>query len=255
MEIYIAQFMLFIVILARIGGMMVMAPILGASAVPLQVRVGLTIFMALVMFPMLSSQAPAMDMAMLPLVVLVIKEFIVGLMIGFASSLVFVGIRFGGYLVAFEIGLSFAQTIDPEMGSSSAIISETFYIFAVLIFFLLDGHHYVIQATALSYGTVGIGGIKLSTFLSDKIVSMTVQIFILGLKLAAPVMVSMFLANISFGILARVMPQLNIFAVIFPFKIGLGIFILMATAPLYVYALKKVLFSLQEDLIQLVKMM
>ena len=255
MEIYVMQFVVFLMLLARTTSMIVTAPILGHQAVPLQVKVALGIFLAFVLFPLQSSLAAKIDIEFIGIVVLVLEEVIVGTMIGFAAGLIFAGIRFAGDLIGFDMGFSLASTFDPESNASVQVIGEMLYTMTALVFILLNGHHFLLQALQLSYVTVPIGQLSMSAVLSDRFVSLAGMIFVVAVKFAAPVIVALFLTNIALAILTRLMPQMNIFGVAFPLKIGVGLVAVSTSIPLMVYVFKKLLVVFENNLLDLVKAM
>jgi flagellar biosynthetic protein FliR len=235
--------------------MIVTAPILGHQAVPLQVKVALGIFLAFVLFPLQSSLAPTIDMKIVGIVVLVLEEVFVGITIGFAAGLIFGGVRYAGDLIGFDMGFSLASTFDPESNASVQVIGEMLYTMTALIFLLLNGHHFLLQALQLSYVSIPIGHLSLSTVVSERFISLTGMIFVVAVKFAAPVIVALFLTNIALAILTRLMPQMNIFGVAFPLKIGVGLVAVSTSIPLMVYVFKKLLVVLENNLLDLIKVM
>lgn len=251
----VGQFLVFLMLFARVTSMIVVAPVLGHLGVPVQVKVALGVFLAFVMFPIARESAPLLSAELVPLVLMILKEVAVGLVIGFAAGLIFAGVRFAGELISMDMGIAMAQMFDPETSRQSSVISEALYIMMLLLFLLLNGHHFVLEALYLSFAAVPLGGIAFSVPASAIMIKMTGLTFVIAVKLAAPVIVSMFLMNLALSILARVMPQMNIFAVAFPLKIGVGLFALMAAVPLLVFVFKKMLIEFQANLMQLVKVL
>ena len=142
------------------------------------------------------------------------QEVLTGLLIGFAMGLVFAGVRAAGELIGFDLGLSIATAFDPETGSNN-IVGAFLYLVMLLVFILVNGHHFVLQALVLSYDAIPIGGFTLSGPVADQLLGMTGIIFIVGVKCAAPIIVASFLMNVALAILSRVAPQVNVFMVEF----------------------------------------
>lgn len=255
MEVYVGQFLIFLMLFARVTAMIVVAPVLGHLSVPVQVKVAIGLFLAFVMFPIARETAPVLTAELVPLVLMILKEVAVGLIIGFAAGLIFAGVRFAGELISMDMGIAMAQMFDPETNRQSSVISEAMYIMLLLVFLLMNGHHFVLEAMQLSFAAVPIGDVSFTAPASAMMIKMTGLTFVIAVKLAAPVIVSMFLINLALSILARVMPQMNIFAVAFPLKIGVGLFALMAAVPLLVFVFKKMLTDFQGNLMQLVKLL
>lgn len=254
-EVYVSQFMIYILLLIRITSLIVVAPITGHHSVPVQVKIGIGLFAALVMFPFISNQASEINVALLPFTVLVIQEVIVGLLIGFLIALIFAGVQYAGNMMAFNMGLYFANMFDPESSQQIPILSSFLYLFTLLIFIAIDGHHFALQAIQVSYATVPIGGLAFSEVLAQRIIAMGSQVFIVAIMLAAPIIVTLFLVNVAFGILSRVVPRMNVFIVSFPLKIGMGILVLMTTTPMMVYVFKKMLSNFERNILEIVSIM
>jgi len=111
----------------------------------------------------------------------------------------------------------------------------------------------VLQALQLSYKTVPIGGLSITAIAAEKLIGMTGLLLVVAVKFAAPVIVAMFLTNTALGILTRVIPQMNIFGVVFPLKIGVGVIVLMTSVPIMIYVFKKLLLLFETNVFDLVK--
>ena len=255
MEVYVAQFIVFLLLFARTTSMIVVAPVLGHQAVPLQLKVAFGLFMAFVLFPLQSSMAAVVDIKLVGIIVLLLEEVIVGLMIGFSAGLIFAGIRYAGELIGFDMGFTMASIFDPELNTSTPVIGEMLYTLTALLFILLNGHHFVLQALVLSYGSVPIGQLVMNPIATAKLVGMVGMIFVVAVKFAAPVIVALFLTNTALAILTRLLPQMNIFGVAFPLKIGVGIVVLSTSIPIMVYVFKKLLTTFENNLLELVKVL
>lgn len=252
MEVYVLQFVLYLMLFLRCTSVIVLAPVLGHSAVPVQIKVGLGALLALALFPIMAAQGIHIDVEFGVLTVLAIQEVVTGLAIGLASGLIFAGAQAAGELIGFDLGLSLATAFDPETGPNN-IIGSFLYLAMVLVFLLLNGPQFIIQAIVLSYETVPIGGGAISGATMDKMLQMVGLVFIVGMKCAAPIVVASFLLNLALAVLARVAPQVNVFIISFPIKIGVGVLVLMAAAPILVYAFKRLLLSFEEELVLFVR--
>ncbi len=253
MELYVGQFLVFMMLFVRITAVIVVAPVLGHQSVPVQIKVALGIFLAFVMYPIAAGKAPVINADLISLGVMVLREVAVGLTIGFATSLVFVGVRFAGELISVDSGLSIASLFDPEMNSQSSVISEFLYLIMLMVFLLVNGHHFVLEALYLSYAAVPIGDFAFNGTAAQLLIKLSGFTFIVAMKLAAPVMVAMFLVNVALSILSRVMPQMNIFTLAFPIHIGAGFFAMMVASPLLVLVFKNLLAGFEESVFELVK--
>ena len=255
MEIYATQVVLFLLLFVRCTSLLVAAPFFGHEAVPVQIKVGLGMFIAFVLYPLMSAGGPQVDLRLGPLVLLAVKEAGVGLTIGFAASLIFSGVIAAGELVGFDLGFSMATVFDPETGVNNPIVGQFFYVIFMLVFFLVNGHHHVLQTLVLTYDVVPVGSLEITGSLVDRIVSLCGIVFAVAAKLAAPVIVASFLINVAFSVLARVAPQINVFVVSFPVKIGVGLLVLMTAGPMMVFVFKKLLSGFERNVLELIKVM
>lgn len=123
------------------------------------------------------------------------------------------------------------------------------------MFFIINGHHYVITAVAYSFKIVPLGLFTINQPVMDIIIKFSGGIFVLAVKIASPIMISFFLMHVGAGIIARTIPSMNVFFVLQPLKIGLGFVILIAVTPVYVYIIRNLLMNYESKLFQLVKYM
>ncbi len=255
MDIYITQFVDFVLLFARITSVVVTSPVLGHQAVPVQLKVGIGLFLAYVLLPLQRASAGAIDLRLLGLVVLILQEVIVGMLIGFAAGLIFAGIQYAGELIGFNMGYTFASTFDPETNASTPVIGEMLYSFMTMVFILLNGHHFILQAIVLSYQSVPIGHLTISAVASDNLVALTGSVFVIAVKFAAPAIVALFLTDVALGVLTRIIPQMNIFGIAFPLKIGVGLIVLSTSMPILIYVFKKLLGTFENNIVELIKVL
>ena len=180
-------------------------------------------------------------MPFLQIVFLSIKEFLVGIFIGFIAFIVFSIFLFAGSFIDMDLGFSMANVIDPQYGGQVPLSGNFLYIFATTVFIILNGHHYLIKAVINSYYVFPLD--KLINF-DENFMIFLIKLFdyvmISAIKLAIPVMIGVFLVNLILGILARTMPQMNVFVVGMPLKVILGLAILSLIIPYYIPVYKEI---------------
>ena len=255
MEIAVLQFVIGLLVFVRVTSLLVLAPGFGNKAVPPTVKIALGIFLAFVLSPVVSAAHPDVDLRLGSLVVMALKESAVGMAMGFASGLVFEGVRIAGDLMGFDLGLSLAQLYDPENGTSNNVVAQLLSMTALMVFFVLNGHHFILEALYVSYSAVPLGQFHASPALLEGIVTLTGMTLVVGVKLAAPVIVTSFLLNIGMAVLARVAPQINVFFVAVSLKTGAGMFVLMASVPMVVAVFRKLLLGFEDGMLTIVKAM
>ena len=234
-------FLGFVIIFARITGVMVAAPIFGDPTIPNQVKVGLSLVISLVFFPVISAPYLGDNPGLLNLVLMLGGELGIGLLIGFSARLLLAGIEMAGEVAGFQMGLGIANVVDPSSQAQVSLIGQVMIIFATIIFVALDGHHIFIQALASSYDLVAPGALTLSQPAFDHFMLVAGRMFLIGLQVGAPLVVALLAANFAMGLIARSVPQVNIFIVGFPFTIGLGLLFLTLSFPFFAQAVARIL--------------
>jgi flagellar biosynthesis protein FliR len=255
MEIYVTQFLIFLMLFVRIIALIVVAPMMGHQTVPVTVKVALGLFVAFVMFPLVSATPIKVDTSLVGLFIATVTESMVGLIIGFVTGLLFAAARFAGEIISYEIGISMANVFDPETNQTNPIVGEFLYLIMVLVFLLINGHHFVFESLIYSYKIIPIGGLMFHGPLLDTMLNLTGMVFILAVKIAAPVMVASFLTNVALSVVSRVVPQMNILMTSFPLKIGVGYIMIAAAAPLIVVVMKKSLQGFESNILELIKVL
>lgn len=221
----------FILILTRLAGLFTAAPLLSQTRIPAFVKASLSIVLALLLVPVVGApRTPDPDMG--TLVFWVFREAAVGALIGLAASFLFAGVATGGQMVGFQMGLTYAGAVDPQFNSQMSPIAEVLNLAALLLFLLADGHHHLIRALTLSYRLVPAGEFVLSELRLDRLIAASGGLFVVALQIAAPVILLLLMTDVALAFLSRLVPQMNIFVVGAPLKIGVGLVMLALTVPL-----------------------
>jgi len=255
MEFGILQFVTGMLVFVRVTAMLILAPGFGNKAVPASVKVALGAALAVVLIPLVAAEHPAVDLQLGPLVLLALKEAATGLLMGFVTGLVFEGVGLAGDLMGFDLGLSLAQLYDPETGTANNVVSRMLSLTALMVFFAINGHHFILESLFASYRAVPLGAFHVSGALSSTLVTLAGMTLVVGVKLAAPVLVTSFLLNIGLAVLARVAPQINVIFVTISLKTGAGLFVILASAPLIVAVFRKMLLSFEDGLMDILRVM
>ncbi len=247
------QIGLFLLIFVRISGIFTAAPIYGATNVPLIIKAGCSLIFALVLLPILSQQPVALSGSLYVYMLLVMKEYLVGLIIGFTASLVFSAIQMAGHLIDTQIGFSMVNVLDPLFGQQIPLIGNFKYMLALLVFLATNGHHMVILALFESFQAVPATQVLFHTSLAPLFVDLLINFFIIALKISLPVVVTLLLMDVGMGILARTMPQMNIFMVGMPAKILIGVFMLSVALPFYILFIEVLFNGMYANLNQVIQ--
>ncbi|MFH0765669.1 MAG: flagellar biosynthetic protein FliR, partial [Calditrichota bacterium] len=228
-----------ILVFLRISTAIVLMPIFGYQAVPLQIKAGLAFLISLAIGPQVISAefqappGPALAMGMAA------GEVSVGLVIGAVTLLLFVGAEFAGAVIGVQMGFGIMSVIDPQTGGQTTIISQLNYWIAMIIFITLDFHLRFLAVIGDSFRLIPLGGFLYPEAAVTPYIKLTGEVFVIAVKLAAPVLAMLLLSDIALGFVARTVPQMNVFIVGFPLKVGLGLFGIAVSLPLLVYVLSK----------------
>ncbi len=216
----------FILTIMRVSIVMFMLPIFSTDRVPTQVKAAATIVITLGIWPQLSLSGTSLPSHPIDIVLLLANEVILGLVIAMCVNFVFMGIQAGGELFGFQMGFTMINFADPLTGNQTGITAFFLWMVATLTFLALDGHLHMIQAFAMTFKVIPAGGMVLSELLLREVLTLSSQLFIIAIKIAAPIMVSLFLVELALALVARTSPQINIMDIGFPVKIGTGFFFL-----------------------------
>jgi flagellar biosynthetic protein FliR len=216
--------------LIRISAMFVAIPLLSMNAVPARVRLVLSLAVTLAVMPLLPDY-PMVEMFSYQGFLVAVAQVMIGLTSGFIVQMVFSALLFAGQGVALSMGLGFASMVDPQNGQQVPVIAQFYVMTSTLIFLSLDGHLLLIQMLLDSFTSlpIGIEGITKANIWT--IITWSSRMFAGGLLLTMPIIVSLLLINISFGVATRAAPQLNIFSVGFPVTLMLGMVLVWLTLP------------------------
>jgi flagellar biosynthetic protein FliR len=221
----------FILVFGRSGGLIISAPFWGSRSVPVVVRIWVALLLAAATYPLAPRLALSEGVTMLWLLMTLGGEILLGLMLGWFAQLLFTGMRLAGHLIETKSGLGLVQLIDPHEGSQSGVFSTFLEVLAGLIFFSMNGHHLLFQALSSSYSVFPLAGEKFITRVIEGLVGSTAEIFTIALRVSAPVVVGLLLSDIVLGILARAIPQMNVFMVAQPLQFAFGILLLLFSLP------------------------
>jgi flagellar biosynthesis protein FliR len=209
-------------IFIRVGILFLMLPLFSARGIPAMWKIGFSFLLSLVLTPVVPPP-PSFPQNALQVILGVSSEALLGFLMAMVVRLLFASIELGGQFMGFQMGFNMASAMDPQTGGQSEVISQFLYIFTILVFFIVNGHHLFIHALAASFKVVPPNTFQVNGLLFEWVIKTSGEMFLIGLKLAAPIMIALFLSNLCLGIVARTVPQVNILMIGFPVNIGLGL--------------------------------
>lgn len=239
---------------ARASGMVMTAPIFQSRNIPPQVKVFLSFGLALVVAPFVVGAVDLERFTFGMAVFTLIQELLTGLIMGFMISLPLYGIQLAGYFFDTQMGFGMINILDPTTGTQMPLMGQVNYIIASLIFLAINGHHTVISSFIQSYQVIKPGMFILKKEAVGVFVMAFSKLFYFGFKIGIPIIGTIFLADVAMGIIAKLIPQINVFMMGYPVKIILGLIMIILFLPVFVMLLEAT-FSSSGDAFKMMRLM
>jgi flagellar biosynthesis protein FliR len=218
-------------VLARVGGMVVAAPVLGARQIPPQAKIGLAVMISLVFTPLQASRIEPVTVSLVAYALLAARELLIGVAVGLVVALIFQGVQMGSHLVGIQMGIGLGGLINPMSGSDSGILDTFYMVMATVIFLAANGHHAMIGALAQTYDVAPLGQSGFPSVNPMQVLAMVQSIFVVALRIALPAVGALLLADVALGLIGRAAPRLEVLTIGLPVKIGLGLLVLAVSTP------------------------
>jgi flagellar biosynthetic protein FliR len=223
----LAQFGL---LLVRPGMVIATAPIFGGAFAPAPVKIGLTVLLALALLPVVALPPPSENPVSIALIVA--REGAIGLALGLAAKVFVSALELAGHLSGFQLGLSYSAIVDPQSGVRNNVVATLYTNMVLVTFLLVNGHHAMLRALGASYERVPLGTGGVGAALPETVVEMLGLVFVLGTRLAAPLIVVLLVVEVGMGLVSRVAPMLNLMIVGAPLRLIVGLVVLGVTVPM-----------------------
>ncbi len=224
----------FFMVMARISGLFTVSPFFGGHNIPGQVRVGMALTLGVIFIALHghSINGPLLAVNLPQLIALMLQEFLIGLILGFAAELLFTGVRMSGEFIAVQMGMSVSGVLDPITGSQSPLMGQVYYMMMFFLLLSLNLHHGFVFALNKSFVFLPIAkGFSLLGPAAMQLMDIGSDMFVLALLVGSPVMGLLLITEVALGFVAKVMPSMNIFMVSLPLKFALGLLAVMASMP------------------------
>lgn len=242
-HIMLPEFQAFLVLISRIGGLLAALPVISGRAVPMTVKIALVLVLAAVLAPIIRMPVASDDPILLAAGLA--SELAIGLTIGLAVRLFFGALELAGEMIGIQMGFGVVQLIDPHTAHQTPLMGQYLTMLASLVFLSLNAHLLVVATIVSSYEAIPVFGATLPAALGDDVLHLSREMFVIGLKLAAPVLITILLLNILLAILGRAVSQINVFVLSFPVTIAGGLLVLGLAMPLTVRVLAEQIERLQ----------
>jgi len=248
LDISLDRVILISLIFVRISAIFMTAPFFNNPSIPIKVRLSLCLLLTFIFFPLAGEQRELGSLDQFGLALAAAKEVLLGAAIGFTANLVFAGINLAAQVMGFQMGFGIVNVLDPINQAQVSIIAQFLGFASLVLFVSLNGHYWFIEAISWSFGVVGMGTPNLSGLAVENIMSAAGELFVIALKIGAPVFAVLLFTNVGLGIVARTVPQMNVFIVGFPLTIGVGLLVIGITIPLFFHVIKGLFNGMGRDI-------
>lgn len=223
-----------ILVIIRLTCFFCIVPVFFPKGTPNIVKVALSLIMSYILMPGINYNAAASINSMPVFVVDCVNEVLTGLSLGFITNLCFMSASYAGSLMDMQVGFSMMTMYDPSSGSNTTLIERLLYYFSLALFLTVDGHHMLIKALIESFNVINLGKLILMQQSVSVIIEAFIEFFTIGLKIAVPIILILILSDITMGLVARAVPQLNIMILGLPVKILVGMMCIAASLPIFI---------------------
>jgi flagellar biosynthetic protein FliR len=235
-QLRLDQILLFIFIFLRVGTILFFLPLFNSRHIPWQLKIGISLIISVSLFPFQDTTYYVGVRVDEPvsLTIAIAREVLLGMVIGFAGRVIFAAIQLSGQIMGFQMGFGIANILDPVWESQVSILSQWVNFLAILLFLSVNAHHWFIRAMIKSFELIPMGTASVTPNLTETVAQLTSNIFIISLKITAPILATILFINMALALVARSVPQMNVFIIGFPLQIAVGLFILTLIIPFLV---------------------
>ena len=242
----------FLLVFTRVVTIMALLPIFGSQQLPAQLKVGLSLILsALVFAPTIGLHPLHMpgNFSGAMLIVLILKEVVVGLAIGYASVFLFTAVNFAARLIDTEMGFGMVELIDPFSDETVSSLGQLWIVVFTIFLLLINGHYFFLLAIQKSFDLIPILHVNFQAgHLASHFVDMVGNVFSLAIRMSAPIYVTLIMTEMALGVVARTVPQINIYFVGLPMKIMIGLGTAVIAFPMLAGLFRKMFEGLLQDI-------
>lgn len=255
LNISLPQLQLFFLVFLRVGAVLMSIPVFDSKSIPLFFKIALAFTTSMALFPILELEPLALITNFFAMGVSVAGEILLGLVIGFSVKLIFAGIQLAGQLAGYQMGMALANVMDPSSSQQVPLLAQFNNLIALLIFITINAHYWFIRALAHSFQLVPPLNVNFSGSLMEHLIKMSGNMFVIGIQIGAPVIAALLITSVAFGLIARTVPQMNVFIVAMPLKIAVGLLFLGFSLPYFSAFLEKIFNGLGQNIFFMLKAM
>jgi len=253
--ISVDMFKSFLLVLLRVSVILFMMPIFGAKRIPNTIKAGVSFAFTLALLPVVAPDPAIFPASPWQFAYIVLCEFIVGLILGMVVNIFFMGVQMAGQMAGLQMGFAIATIFDPNSGIQSSMVSQLGYWVALIVFLVLNGHHFLLVAIQNSFDIIQFGQVSLQQDLYNPVLQLASQLFVIAVKIGAPTIAALIFVDVGFGLTAKMSPQMNILIVALPLKIAVGLIFFGLSLQLVLIFLKSYLKTFIPMMNNLMRMM
>jgi len=237
-----------LMVFMRISGFVFAAPVFGSRLVPVLVKVWFSLFFAFALVPIVSLEGGLPSFGSPAYFILAAREVLLGLLIGFISTFFVYGVEFAGHVLGLQMGFAASTLFDPFSNTEVSVIGRFQGLLAITLFLGMNGHHILLSSLAASYQILAPSAKSLAASGAKELIYATSNVFMVAVRISIPVLSALFMVEVGLALLAKTVPQMNIFVVGFPLKIAVGLTVLGFSIPYFAYILAKTILGTNADL-------
>lgn len=244
-----------LLIFLRVAAIVFSTPIFDSATIPLVVKAGLALAVSVLLLPVLDTVVTVDNWTLMGLVIGIFSEIAIGLAIGLSIKLLFTGIQLAGQIVGLQMGLAMANVMDPASSVQIPLFAQLLNLMAMLVFLAVNAHHPFFSAIVDSYRILPPLSLQMNGHMVALMMKFSSEMFVLAIRVGAPLIAVMLLVSVGLGLVARTVPQMNIFIVAMPLKILIGLAFMMIAAPFLTAFFIDLFSSYQGSMLQLLQTM
>ena len=246
----------FLLIFIRMTGLFVVSPIFGRQNIPVYYKIGFSLMAAIIVAYSIPAPEFAPFGSLLAFIFLIIKEFLIGLVLGYISYLVITAIYLAGQMIDMHIGFGMVSVFDPMSNIQIPITANFYFILTMLMFLAIDGHHLLIYTLADSYIMLPLGSsLVFDQTMIDFLLRLFGSVFVISFKIAAPVTAAIFIADVSLGVISKAVPQVNVFVIGLPLKVFLGLLVIFFTITAFRNIVHILMGGMQDEMVRFMEIL
>ena len=238
----------FVLILVRMAGLFLTAPVFSSKNINVMVKAAWILLVTFLIFPVVDFDPNTLPAPGLGLGLAVIREVLVGLSIGMGATMILSGVQMAGQIADTQMGLGLANVIDPMTNTQVSVMGQFYYMVGILVFLSVNGHHMLIKALVDSFSVVHLGQAHFTPALGTKMMDLFSQMFFIAFRVGAPIIGALFITNMALGVVARTVPQMNVFIVGMPLNLGVGLLIAATSMSFFVYVMQGIIDGMYRDI-------